>query len=82
MLCICPVYAPYVQLKALYNILYLLNILNSRKKKFVYALTYICTNLLGSEAEQGHKVKLKVLTPLNFVTSPSFSVTSPSCKPT
>ena len=35
----------------------------------------ICTNLAGSE------VKLNVLTPLNFLTLLSFSVTSPSCKP-
>ena len=41
----------------------------------------ICINSAGLEAEQGHKVKLKVLTRLNFLTLPSFSVTSPSCKP-
>ena len=41
----------------------------------------ICTNSAGSETEQGHKVKLQVLTPLNFLTLPSFSVTSPSCEP-
>ena len=41
----------------------------------------ICTNSAGSEAEQGHKVKLKVLTPLSFLTPPSFSVTPPSCNP-
>jgi len=35
----------------------------------------ICTNSAGLEAEHGHKVKLKVLT------SPSFSVTLPSCDP-
>ena len=28
---ICPTYAPHMQLKALYNILYLLNTLNSKK---------------------------------------------------
>jgi len=41
----------------------------------------ICTNSAGLEAEHGHKVKLKVLTPLNFLTSPSFSVTLPSYDP-
>ena len=41
----------------------------------------ICIDSAGSEAEQGHKVKFEVLTPLNFLTLPSFSVTSPSCKP-
>ncbi len=41
----------------------------------------ICRNSAGSEAEQGHKVKLKVLTPVNFLTPPSFSVTPPSCDP-
>ena len=41
----------------------------------------ICINSAGLEAEQGHKVKLKVLTRLNFLTLPSFSVTSLSCKP-
>ena len=41
----------------------------------------ICINSAGSEAKQGHKVKFEVLTPLNFLTLPSFSVTSPSCKP-
>ena len=38
-------------------------------------------NSAGLEVEQGHKVKFKVVTPLNFLTSPSFSVTPPSCKP-
>ena len=28
---ICPIYTPYIYLKALYNILYLLNTLNSKK---------------------------------------------------
>ena len=41
----------------------------------------ICINSAGSEAEQGHKVKLKVLNLLNFLTLPSFSVTLPSCVP-
>jgi hypothetical protein len=41
----------------------------------------ICINSAGLEAEQGHKVKPKVLTPLKFLTSPSFSVTLPSCDP-
>ena len=41
----------------------------------------IYINLAGLEAKHGYKVKLKVLTPLNFVTSLSFSVTLPSCDP-
>ena len=41
----------------------------------------ICINSAGLEAEQGYKVKFEVLTLLNFLTLPSFSVTSPSCKP-
>jgi hypothetical protein len=41
----------------------------------------ICINSAGLEAEQGYKVKLKVLTPLNLLTSPSFSMTLPSCNP-
>src|SRR6266571_9383497 len=41
----------------------------------------ICRNSAGSQVEQGHKVKLKVLTPVNFLTPPSFSVTLPSCHP-
>ena len=44
-------------------------------------MRYIYINLAGLEAKQGHKVKLKVLTPLNFLTSPRFSVTLPSCDP-
>jgi hypothetical protein len=32
----------------------------------------ICIDSAGSEAEQGHKVKFEVLTPLNFLTLPSF----------
>ena len=41
----------------------------------------ICTNSAGLEAEHGYKVKLKVLTSLNFLTTPSFSVTTLSCEP-
>jgi len=37
----------------------------------------IYTNSVGLEVEHSHKAKLKVLTPLNFLTSPSFSVTLP-----
>ena len=44
-------------------------------------MRYICTNSAGLETEHGHKVKLEVLTPLNFLTPPSFSVTLPSCHP-
>jgi hypothetical protein len=35
------------------------------------------------KAQRGHKLSgvTKVVTPLNFVTPPSFSVTPPSCKP-
>ena len=41
----------------------------------------ICINLAGLEAEQGYKVKFKVLTLLNFLTLLSFSITLPSCEP-
>ena len=41
----------------------------------------ICTSWAWLEVEHGHKVKLKVLTTLNFLTTPSFSVTTPSCEP-
>jgi hypothetical protein len=41
----------------------------------------ICTNLAGLEAKHSYKVKLKVLTPLNFLTSLRFSITLPSCDP-
>ena len=37
---ICPTYAPHMQLKALYNILYLLNILNSKKIKICICAAY------------------------------------------
>ena len=35
------------------------------------------------KAQRGHKLNVvsKVVTPLNFVTPPSFSVTPPSCEP-
>jgi hypothetical protein len=35
------------------------------------------------KAQRGHKLSVvrKVVTPFNFVTPPSFSVTPPSCKP-
>jgi hypothetical protein len=41
----------------------------------------ICTNWARLEVEQGHKVKFEVLTPVNFLTLPSFSMTLPSCEP-
>ena len=44
-------------------------------------MRYIYKNSVGLEAEQGHKVKFKVLTLLNFLTPPSFSVTLPSYDP-
>ena len=36
------------------------------------------------KAQRGHKLNVvrKVVTPVNFVTPPSFSVTPPICKPT
>ena len=50
--------------------------------KFFYLyMCCICTNLAGLEAEHGHKVELKVLTPLNFLTTPSFSMTLLNCHP-
>jgi len=64
----------------LYNILYLLNILNSKIINFLY-MRRICRNWARLQAGRGHKVKLKVLTPLNFLAPPSFSVTLPSCYP-
>jgi len=42
---------------------------------------YICTNLAGLEAEHGYKVKLKVLTLLNFLTLSRFPITLLSCNP-
>jgi len=41
----------------------------------------ICRNSAGSQAEQGHKVKFKVVTPVNFLTPPSFSVTPRAVSP-
>jgi hypothetical protein len=56
--------------------IYLFNALNFKRKLFVYALHM-------HKAQRGHKLSVvrKVVTPLNFVTPPSFSVTPPSCKP-
>jgi hypothetical protein len=61
----------------LYNILRLLNTLNYKKiKKIVYALHIY-------KAQWGHKLSVvrEVVTPFNFVTPLSFSVTPPSYKP-
>jgi hypothetical protein len=54
-----------------------LNILDSIKKiRFVYALHM-------HKVQRGQKLSVlgKVLTPFNFLTLPSFSVTLPSCQP-
>ena len=39
----------------------------------------IYKNSIRLEVKQGHKVKLKILTLLNFLTPLSFSMTLPSC---
>ena len=72
-----------------YNYLFIKHFNSALKILLIFILHYkiylymhcICINSAGLEAKQGHKVKFKVLTPLNFLALPSFSVASPSCKP-
>ena len=70
--CIYGAYAAH----ALFNIIYLQNTLNSKKKLLVYAPHM-------HKAQRGQKISIvrKVLTTLNFLTTPGFSVTTPSCEP-
>ena len=70
---ICGAYA----ILALHIIIYLIYTLRINKKIiFGYALHM-------HKVQRGYKLSVvrKVVTTLNFVTTPSFSVTTPSCKP-
>ena len=48
---------------------------------FISICAIYIQNLAELEVKQGYKVKFKVVTPLNFLTLPSFSITLPSYKP-
>ena len=83
--CICKAYASCVTSYSLFikycNSAFKIPLTYILHQKIYQYMHCICTSSTGSEAEQGHKVKFEVLTLLNFLTLPSFSMTSPSCKP-